>query len=861
MADAPPVNKSAVIALLASSATVPFIARYRTAQTGGATPEQIREIRVEWLRVQALDARRAAIVKRLIATGLTSSLRRRLDQARSLVELEDIYAPFKTKRKTRAAAARERGIEPLCSAVWRSQLPPHALRPRGLDAWARQLTGECDAAVAFALAADLLASYVAGAPDVVAAARATCAREAKLRARPKKAAKGGRIASGGVDAATFRSYFEFEECVRRCRPHQLLALNRGAAVGALSVALAMPAAGLAAVRTATARLRRAQPRDTPRAAAMLRAAEQEAWTRLLKPSLSRALRKDATARAHAHATKCFVRNVRSALLAPPLPRRRVLGVDPAFRSGCKLAAVDERGVVLRTAVVHPHAAGAAQRDAAARTTAAMARELDLDVAAIGNGTACRETEQWLAALIRSGALPADFKYTIVSEAGASVYSASPLAAAEFPTFTPAQIGAVTIARRLQDPLLELVKVAPASIGVGLYQHDLPPAQLADALDGAVQDAVALVGVDVNSASEALLRRVPGLNAARAKALRARCAARPLAKRADLLTVHGIGANSYEQCAGFLRVVQPGADPLDGTCVHPEAYGIATELLRRAGVAPRAVLAPAGSAAATQRRAALQRVKISPELLGALRDERRATSAAARAIGERGIRDVLKWLVRGAGDEARAERSESVFRRDVVRFDQLEVGLLLSGVVRNVVDFGAFVDVGLKSDAMLHLSAMGVAARGDPHNVVSVGMVLELFVISLDAQRGRVGLGTTPPGAPAVAAAAAGECRALRTSGAKKRPRPSARGSAASATSATGRGRGRCSGRGRSSGRGGRGTAGGRGAAATRGRRAGRGSRPSGSARSRGRGGSRGGGRIANKRGGRPPAKKKRRTEG
>ena len=492
------VNRSAVVALLVSGATVPFIARYRTAQTGEATPEEIREIRVEWLRVQALDARRAAIVKKLSADGaIGSSLRRRLDQARSLIELEDLYAPFKTKRRTRAAAARERGIEPLCAAVWRAQLPPHALRPSGLDSWARQLTGERDAAVAFALAADLLASDVADAPDVVAAARATCAREAKLRARPKKAAKGGSGGGGSVDAATFRSYFGFEVCVRRCRPHQVLALNRGAAVGALSVALTMPVAGLAAVRAATARLRRAQPRDTPRAAAMLRAAEQEAWTRLLKPSLSRALRKDATARAHAHATKCFARNVRSALLAPPLPRRRVLGVDPAFRSGCKRAAVDERGVVLRTAVVHPHGAGAAQRDAAARTTAAMAHELNLGVAAIGNGTACRETEQWLAALIRSGVLPPAFEYTIVSEAGASVYSASPLAAAEFPAFSPAQIGAITIARRLQDPLLELVKVAPSSIGVGLYQHDLPPARLADALDGAVQDAVALVGVDAN----------------------------------------------------------------------------------------------------------------------------------------------------------------------------------------------------------------------------------------------------------------------------------------------------------------------------------------------------------------------------
>ena len=367
-----------------------------------------------------------------------------------------------------------------------------------------------------------------------------------------------------------------------------------------------------------------------------------------------------------------------------------------------------------------------------------------------------------------------------------------------------------------------------------------------------------VGVDANSASEALLRRVPGLNAARAKALFARCAARPLAKRSDLRTVTGIGARTYEQCAGFLRVVEPGADPLDGTCVHPEAYGIAAELLRRAGVAPSAVLAPAGSAAASQRRAALQRIEMTPALLDALRDERRATSAAARAIGEIGIRDVLAWLIRGAGFEARAERSQSVFRRDVVRFEQLSVGLLLSGVVRNVVDFGAFVDVGLKNDAMLHVSVMGADARGDPHRVASVGMVLDLFVVSLDAERGRVGLGVAPPGASAVAAAAAGEWPAHRTSGAQKRPRPSARGGATSTARATVRGRGR------GRGRGGRGASRGRsGAAATRGRGERRGSRPRGSARgsahcaanarAHGRGGGRGGGR--------PSAKKKRRTGG
>ena len=884
-----PHSRSATVRLLESGCTVPFIARYRTSETGGLTPEEIRAVRLEWLRVQAVDARRAAIVKKLGAvaagTPLTARLRRRLDAARTLHALEELYAPFKTKRRTRAAVAIERGVEPLCRAVWDGRLPPHAAAPRGLATWAARLAGGAREE-GIALATDLLASYVATEPAVVRAARAVCEREAKLRARPKKAktaktkkAKASVRGNGeraGGDAATFRGYFEFHEPVRRCRPHQILALNRGAALGALSVALTMPSAetGEATVRAATARARNVRERGD--AAALMRAAEAAAWTRLIKPSLSRALRKASTARAHAHAVGVFARNVRSALLAPPLPRRRVLGVDPAFRSGCKLAAVDERGVVLRTAVVHPHDGSAATRARANELTARLARELRLEVAAIGNGTACRETEKWLAELIGSGAMPPRFAYTIVSEAGASVYSASPAAHLEFPSRTPSEIGAISIARRLQDPLLELVKVAPVSLGVGLYQHDLPAADLRYALEGAVQDAVALVGVDVNSASEALLSLVPGLTATTAKALYARVQSDPLEKRAELTSIAGIGPKAYEQCAGFLRVVSAGADPLDGTCIHPETYSIARVLLARAGVDAALVLAPSGSADAMLRRERLDRIEITPALARRilvgdgeaaeavidLTCEPNASGggeSALRTIGEAGVRDVLAWLKRGAQFEPRQTRSESVFRRDVVTFPQLRVGMEVSGVVRNVVDFGAFVDIGLKSDGMLHITAMrrrgrarpdGAAAAAatssgsvDPYSVVSVGMVLELFVISLDAQRRRVGLGLDPPrkgdgeeGSVGGVQAASASSSSRRPAERESKPKPK-RKQKRKREADDGGDRVRSRGRGRS------GRAPGGGSGRGRGRGWGRGRGRGSSSSSRRRGTSRGGGRA------------------
>ena len=691
---------TATVALLDDGNTVPFIARYRKEVTGSLDEVQVRAIESRLAYLRNLEARKAAVLKSIAEQGkLTPELEAAIRAAMVLQEVEDLYLPYKPKRRTRATVARERGLEPLAELILAQEVT----------------TGTLEEHAAPFLSDDVptVEEAYAGARDIVAEVVAEDAAVRKMvrHETHRRALLVTTLADESADPrGVYRLYYDYREPLREVPPHRLLAINRGEREGVLRVRLETPDDELIAdIETSYL-----NPRSL--FAEQMRAAIADGYARLLAPAIERDLHTTSTTEADDHAIQVFATNLRHLLLQPPLRGRRVMGIDPGFRTGCKVACVDATGKVLDTATIYPHEPQK-QWQKAKKILGALIIKDEIDVIAIGNGTASRETEELVAEVIAEARNT--LQYTIVSEAGASVYSASKLARAELPDLDVSMRGAVSIARRLQDPLAELVKIDPQSIGVGLYQHDVDQKKLSAALDAVVESVVNYVGVDLNTASPALLQYVSGINKRVAANIVAhRDAHGPFRNREELKAVKGLGARTFEQAAGFLKI--PGGDnPLDNTFIHPESYPAVERLFALMGVHGD----ESDLAARVQSFQAEEKIEELAEVL---------------EVGVPTLTDIFESLVK-PGRDPRDELPPPILRRDVLHIEDLREGMILTGTVRNVVDFGAFVDIGVKRDGLVHISEMADRYVRNPLEVVAVGDVVQVRVISVDVERGRIGL--------------------------------------------------------------------------------------------------------------------------
>ena len=688
-----------IVALIDEGNTIPFIARYRKEQTGAMDDQKLREMseRLEYLR--GLVKRREAIEKSIEEQGkLTEEICAQLAACQTLSALEDVYRPFKQKRRTRAMIAREKGVEPLAKAI---RMQRNGDVPERLAAaYVNAEKGVDDVQTAIQLAQDIIAEEISDDAHIRSLLRALLWRSGMLRSI---AAKEGEH--------VYAQYADYREPVSRAADHRILAINRGEREEWLKVTVEIDEA--LAHQTICR-----QVIDPPSACCeVVRTAAKDAWSRLIYPSLEREIRAELTDRANAGAIRVFGQNVSQLLMQPPVRGRVTLGVDPGFRTGCKLAVVDASGKVLETGVGHFTIPGQErQKEAAKRLILSMCRRHGVSAVAIGNGTASRESEQFIAALLPE--LPG-VKYTIVSEAGASVYSASKLAAEEFPEYDVSLRSAVSIARRLQDPLAELVKIDPKAIGVGQYQHDLKQAELETALDGVVESCVSSVGVDVETASVQLLTHVAGIGKALAANIITFREENGITSRAQLKKVPKLGPKAFEQCAGFLRV--RGSNPLDATAVHPESYPAAKALLARLGYDTKDL-----------KRGGIAGIYARVESEGAEK------LAAELGIGSMTLLDIAKELEK-PGRDPREDLPPPVLRTDVLDMADLVPGMELTGTVRNVIDFGAFVDIGVHQDGLVHISRMAEKFIKHPSEAVSVGDVVKVWVVDVDQKKKRIAL--------------------------------------------------------------------------------------------------------------------------
>ena len=689
-----------VVRLLDEGNTIPFIARYRKEQHGGMDDTTLRTLEERLTYLRNLDKRRQEVKSAIENQGkLTEALVSAIDAAATLTEVEDLYRPYKQKRRTRATVAREKGL---------------------LFAQERTFPDPVQAAQAYLnpeKGVETVADALQGANDIIAE---QISDDAAIRKTLRELiVKKGRLVSRAAveEDSVYRLYYAFEQPVSRLQGHQILAINRGEREGKLSVTvltedtLALPALCRAVVRPGSAAME------------FIRAAAEDAYDRLLYPSLEREVRALLTEQAEEGAIRNFALNLRPLLMQPPVKGRVTMGLDPGYRNGCKVAVVDGTGKVLDTAVVYP-TYGARQKQQAIETLSRLIRMHGVKHIAIGNGTASRETEQMAVELIR--AVGGDVSYMIVSEAGASVYSASELAAEEFPDYDVNLRSAVSIARRLQDPLAELVKIDPKAIGVGQYQHDCPQKQLDEALDGVVEDCVNAVGVDLNTASAPLLRRVAGLNAATAKNIVAyREENGAFTARRQILNVPKLGPKAYEQCAGFLRVSE-SSNVLDNTAVHPESYGAAEKLLALCGCTMEDV-----------------RLGRLPDLKARIDEVGAEQAALLCGVGVPTLLDVAAELQK-PGRDPRDELPKPILRTDVLSIADLKPGIELTGTVRNVIDFGAFVDIGVHQDGLVHISRICSKFIKHPSEVLSVGDVVTVWVLEVDEKKKRISLTMKAP---------------------------------------------------------------------------------------------------------------------
>ena len=690
---------SAAIRLIDEGNTIPFIARYRKEATNAMDDQVLRQLadRLEYLR--GLEKRKGEVAATIEELGaMTSELQKALDAAKTLAEVEDIYRPYKPKRKTRASVAKARGLEPLAQAIF-------AQKP-GLDVNAeaeKYINDEVpDAEAALAGARDIIAEQVSDDAALRAQLRRFYQTFGLVKSRAAK-----------EEDSVYAGYYDFSQAVNKIAGHRVLALDRGEREGFLKVTVEVDA------EKAVGGIRRmfVKAGGGP-SAAQVSAAVEDAYTRLIHPSLEREVRSNLSEEAAEGAIQVFGENLRQLLLQPPIKGKVALGMDPGYRMGCKLAVVDETGKVLDTAVVYPVPEFKKVEQAKAKVKDLIRRH-HVQIIAIGNGTAGKETEIFAAEVIRE--LGGGVQYMVVSEAGASVYSASKLAAEEFPQFDVNLRSAVSIARRLQDPLAELVKIEPKAVGVGQYQHDMPQKRLNETLDGVVEDCVNSVGVDLNTASAPLLARVAGLSASTAKNVVAwREENGAFASRAQLKKVKGLGPKAFEQCAGFLRI--PGAKKaLDGTAVHPESYPAAEKLLSLCGFADK---------------------DIGTEAIQALPKKAReigfAALCAETGAGEPTLKDIIAELLR-PGRDMRDELPAPMLRSDVMSLEDLKPGMELMGTVRNVIDFGAFVDIGVHQDGLVHISQLSDKFIKHPSQAVKVGDVVKVKILDVDQKKKRISL--------------------------------------------------------------------------------------------------------------------------
>ena len=688
-----------VIALLDEGNTVPFIARYRKELHGAMDDTTLRTLETRLAYLRSLQQRRDEVLRSIETQGkLTKELTAAIANAQTLAEVEDLYRPFKPKRRTRGTMAREKGLEPLATAIFRQDgRSPEALAKdyvnpdRGVNSIEEALAG----------ASDIIAEDLSDDPAIRKELRALYHRRGSLSC----------TAADPDTDSVYRLYYDFSAPVSRLQDHQILAMNRGEKEGFLKPSPAIPA-GVGSALVCHAALNRKNP------SAFVRRAAEDAFDRLIEPSVSREIRAALTDRAGQGAIRNFALNLRPLLMQPPVKGFVTMGLDPGYRNGCKVAVVDPTGKVLDTAVIYPTFSERKKQEAI-DTLSKLMRRHGVRHIAIGNGTASRETEAMAVELLKG--FP-DAAYAMVNEAGASVYSASELAAEEFPDFDVNLRSAVSIARRLQDPLAELVKIDPKAIGVGQYQHDCPQKELSAALDAVVEDCVNAVGVDLNTASASLLRRVSGLTATTAKNIVTyREENGPFTSRAQIKKVPKIGPKAFEQCAGFLRVSE-SKEILDRTGVHPESYAAAAELLKFCGYTKKDI--PAG----------LTDLNARMEQLGVDK------LAQACKVGVPTLLDIARELQK-PGRDPREDLPKPVLRKDVLDIKDLQKGMILTGTVRNVIDFGAFVDIGVHQDGLVHISQIASRRLNHPSEALKVGDIVKVMVLDVDEKRHRISLTT------------------------------------------------------------------------------------------------------------------------
>lgn len=690
----------AAVQLIDEGNTIPFIARYRKEATGALNDEILRNLHERLTYLRNLEEKKEQVLNSIEEQGkLTKKLKEQILAAETLVVVEDLYRPYRPKRRTRATIAKEKGLEPLANLIMLQQTN------RSLEEEAAVFIDEekevFTAQDAIEGAKDILAEYISDEADY------------RMRIR-ELTMKYGKITSAAKDEeaeSVYEMYYDFEEPVQKLAGHRILALNRGEKEKILTVKVEAPTD-----RILTYLEKKVIRKDNPYTTPILKEVIADSYQRLIAPAIEREIRNELTETAEDGAIRVFGKNLEQLLMQPPIAGQVVLGWDPAFRTGCKLAVVDATGKVLDTTVIYP-TAPQNKVEESKKILKHLIAKYHITLISVGNGTASRESEQVIVELLKE--LPVSVQYVIVNEAGASVYSASKLATEEFPNFDVGQRSAASIARRLQDPLAELVKIDPKSIGVGQYQHDMNQKKLSEALGGVVEDCVNKVGVDLNTASASLLEYISGISKTIAKNIVAyREENGRFETRAQLLKVPKLGPKAYEQCAGFMRI-QNGKNPLDSTSVHPESYGAAEKLLEKLGYQKEDIL-----------KGNLKGISKKVGNRDALADE--------LEIGILTLEDILKELEKPARDP-RDEMPKPILRTDVLEMKDLKEGMILKGTVRNVIDFGAFVDIGVHQDGLVHISQMSERYIKHPLEVVSVGDVVEVQVMSVDLKKQRIQL--------------------------------------------------------------------------------------------------------------------------
>ena len=693
----------AAVKLIDEGNTIPFISRYRKEATGTLNDEQLRNLNERLTYLRNLEDKKKQVLSSIEEQGkLTKELKDQILAAQTLVVVEDLYRPYRPKRRTRATIAKEKGLEPLANIIM-------------LQMTNKSIEEEAEAFVSEEKEVASVAEAIAGAKDIIAE---HISDEADYRIHIRDlTAKKGTISSVAKDPeaqSVYEMYYDFEEPVKKLAGHRVLALNRGEKEKFLTIKVAAPEEDI--IRYLE---KQVITRDNPFTTPILKEVTEDSYKRLIAPAIEREIRSDLTEKAEDGAIKVFGKNLEQLLMQPPIAGQTVLGWDPAFRTGCKLAVVDPTGKVLDTTVVYPTAPTNEKKIRAAKDTVeGMIKKYGISLISVGNGTASRESEQVIVDMLKE--IPeAKVQYVITNEAGASVYSASKLATEEFPNFDVGQRSATSIARRVQDPLAELVKIDPKSIGVGQYQHDMNQKKLGEALTGVVEDSVNKVGVDLNTASASLLEYISGVSKAIAKNIVVyREENGRFTTRKELLKVAKLGPKAFEQCAGFMRITG-GTNPLDATSVHPESYEAASRLLEKLGYSAEDI---AGGKLAGLGRQIKDYKKLAAEL----------------EIGEITLRDIVKELEKPARDP-RDEMPKPILRTDVLDIKDLKEGMVLKGTVRNVIDFGAFVDIGVHQDGLVHISQMSEKFIKHPLEAVSVGDVVEVRVLGVDEKKNRISL--------------------------------------------------------------------------------------------------------------------------